>query len=63
MKEVTTIITAEITAIRKYDDDTADMYLQDKEEYTDTLTHYFKEKFKADDVHIKVQDFVMDAKE
>lgn len=62
MKEVTRIITAEITCVEKVTDAEYEEMKKGKEA-EDNLAKYIKYATKADDVHVKIQDFVMEKDE
>lgn len=60
MKEVTRIITAEVTKISNFEDCTVDFLVENKEECEQSIASRLKEDMNADDVHVKVQYFVRD---
>jgi putative NIF3 family GTP cyclohydrolase 1 type 2 len=61
MKEITTVITAEITVIKECKDEQADMVINHKPEELRALEKGLKRACGADDVTVaKVQYFVMD---
>lgn len=61
MKELTRIITAEITQIWKepiYDDiDDIDKVVSMQDEIKGNIEACLQDQFNADDVHVKIQDF------
>jgi len=60
MKEITRIITAQITVISKMSDDEADLFISHKEDAKELLENSLKEECNADDVIVEIKDFVMD---
>lgn len=58
MKEITRIITAEITCIEKVTDEECNDILSRVEDTEQHLADLFKQNFFADDVHVKIQDFI-----
>lgn len=65
MKEITTIVTLEITSVGKYPDDKADKVIEaDKmDAFKKHLAETIKHDMKVDDVVVtNIQDFVMDVK-
>lgn len=63
MKEITRIATVEMTFIKTFDNDEADNLVAHKAEQEQTEAEYMKKHFNADDVHVKIQDFVRDLDE
>lgn len=65
MKEVTNVLTAQITSIKKYADDVVDLAIEQNndKEILRMLERALKKQLKVDDVKIvMVQDFVMPCK-
>ena len=60
MKEITRIITAQITLIEEMPDYDADSILEAKEEATANVKRTLQQLYKADDVNVNIQDFVRD---
>lgn len=60
MKEITRIITAQITLIETMPDDDADAIIKAKEVARANVTNDLKKMYKADDVKVDIQDFVLD---
>jgi hypothetical protein len=62
MKEITRVITVELTEITTSDDELSDV--MSKGDCAALLAHHVKNIFNVDDVNVtKVQDFVQDIKE
>lgn len=60
MKEVTRIVTAQITIIEKMAEKDVDMVLSVKDEAEKNVSDTLRKIYNADDVQVNIQDFVMD---
>ena len=60
MKEITRIITAQITVIETMPDDDAETIITSKEDAQVNITADLQKMYNADDVVVTVQDFMLD---
>lgn len=60
MKEITRIITAQITIIEQMPEYDAESVLACKEEAQENVKNTLQNLYKADDVKVEIQDFLMD---
>lgn len=60
MKELTRIITAQITLIEQMPDDDADTIIASKEQAQQNVKDTLQNLYSADDVTVNIQDFVRD---
>ena len=60
MKELTRIITAQITLIEQMPDDDADTIIASKEQAQQNVKNTLQKMYSADDVTVSIQDFVGD---
>lgn len=62
MKEITRIVTAQIAIIETMPDDDADIIVKAQETAKSNIMAELKKIYDADDVVVKVQDFLRDIK-
>lgn len=62
MKEITRIVTAQIAIIETMPDDDADIIVKAQETAKSNIMADLKKIYNADDVVVKVQDFLRDIK-
>lgn len=60
MKELTRIITAQITLIEQMPEHDADAIIEAKEEATENVKRALEQLYRPDDVTVNIQDFVRD---
>ena len=60
MKEITRIITAQVTMVEKMTDEDADQLLAYKEKAEKNVTETLRNLYDAHDVNVQIQDFVAD---
>jgi hypothetical protein len=60
MKELTRIITAQITLIEQMPEHDADTIIASKEEAQENVKNTLQNLYSADDVTVSIQDFVRD---
>lgn len=60
MKEITRIITAQITIIEQMPEYDAESVLACKDEAQENVKNTLQNLYKADDVKVEIQDFLMD---
>lgn len=60
MKEITRIITAEITMTETMPDNDAEAVVSCKEEAETNVKKTLQQLYGGDDIHVKIQDFVKD---
>ena len=60
MKEITRIITAQITIIEQMPEYDADAILEAKEEATANVKRTLEQIYRPDDITVNIQDFVRD---
>lgn len=60
MKELTRIITAQITLIGQMNEKDADTIIASKEEAQENVKNTLQNLYSADDVTVSIQDFVRD---
>ena len=60
MKELTRIITAQITLIEQMPDDDADTIIASKEQAQENVKNTLQKMYSADDVTVNIQDFARD---
>lgn len=60
MKEITRIVSAQVTIIQKMADEDAEMVLSCKPEAEKNVADTLRKLYDADDVQVQIQDFVMD---
>ncbi len=60
MKEITRIITAQVTLIDRLEDEDIDVIVAGKELAEESVKTTLKKLYKADDVQVEIKDFVID---
>ena len=60
MKEITRIITAQITLIETMEDEFADSIISSKEDSEKIFVDSLKKLYSADDVTVEIKDFVLE---
>lgn len=60
MKEITRIITAQITLIETMEDEFADSIISSKEDSEKNFVDSLKNLYRADDVTVEIKDFVLE---
>lgn len=60
MKEITRIITAQITLIETMEDEFADSIISSKEDSEKNFVDSLKKLYRADDVTVEIKDFVLE---